>query len=87
MAKTSIADLNDALFKMLDDLDGIDPSSGNKMTPAQVDATIRRAEAVTGVSDQILKIADLRIKAAKLAVDHRTAVPMLAGIVSDVPKA
>lgn len=87
MAKTSISDLNDALFKMLEDLDGTDPISGNKMSPAQVDATIRRAEAVAGISDQILKVADLRIKATKLAVDHRSAVPMLVGIVSDVPKA
>lgn len=83
MAKTNLSDLNSALFKALDDLDGTDPMSGKEMTPEQVSTTIKRANAVAAVSAQIIQVADLRIKATKMVIENRGAQSMLKGIVNN----
>lgn len=64
----NLTDLNEYLFDQLDRL------SVNGMTPEQQDAEIKRSEAMVRVSDQITKVAALRIQAAKTYAEHGGAV-------------
>ena len=72
----SLSDLNHHLFAQLDRL------TGDGMTADQIDAEVKRAEAIVAVADQITEIAALGIKAATIysSADDRarsTILPML----------
>lgn len=58
--KNRMQDLNDHLFAQLERLGDED------MTPDQIEAEAKRAEAMVRVSDQIIATADLRLRGAKL---------------------
>lgn len=67
-----LGDLEEYLF------DQIDRLSVSGMTPEQQDAEIKRSEAMVRVSDQITKVAALRIQAARTYAEHGDMVlPML----------
>lgn len=59
MAKNRLSDLNDHLFMALEALGDED------LSLEETETRIRKAAAVVGVSDAILRVADTRIKAAK----------------------
>lgn len=58
--KTSLMDLNEHLFAQLDRLSADDLSSDD------LEREVKRAEAIVGVSEKVLRIADSSLKAAKL---------------------
>ena len=79
--KNKLSDLNNHLFMQLERL-GDEELSSEKLSEEAA-----RAEAIVAVSDQIIKNADLQIKAAKLMVEngafvkrHMTSFPMIEGI-------
>lgn len=61
--KNRLTDLNDHLFMALEAL------GDEGLPPEETELRIRKAAAVVGVSDAILRIADTRIKAAKTIAD------------------
>ncbi|WP_375175534.1 hypothetical protein [Pseudooceanicola sp.] len=62
--KNKLGDLDNHLFAALERL------GDESMTPEQIEAEAKRAEAVVAVSDQIIGNAGLKLKAAKLFADH-----------------
>jgi hypothetical protein len=66
MAKTSLSDLNEHLFAALERLNDEEISGEN------LDAEIRRAEAVTTVAREIISAGSLALK-AKIAADNSIA--------------
>lgn len=64
-----LGDLNDLLFEQLRRM------SGETMTAEQIGQEVTRAEAIVAVGDQIIRNADLQLKAAKLFADHAPQVP------------
>lgn len=73
--KNRIQDLNDHLFSALEGLNDDD------LTGEALEAAMRRAAAVVGVSDAILRVADTRIRAAKVISEHGLpATSMLRGL-------
>ena len=68
MSKTSLQDLNAALFDQLERI------SSGELSGDDLKAEIKRSEAIVHVSDQITKIADTSLKAAKLYAEHGQAV-------------
>lgn len=73
--KNKLSDLNNHLFAQLERL------SEEGMTPDGIDAEVKRSEAIVAVGDQIVRNAELQLKAAKLFADHGAQVlPMLPSI-------
>lgn len=76
--KNRIQDLNDHLFAALEGLNDDD------LTGDALDSAMRRAAAVVGVSDAILRVADTRIRAAKVISENGIpASNMLKGLTYD----
>lgn len=64
MAKNKLSDLNDHLFMQLERL------GDEELTAEQIETEAKRSEAIIGVASQIMKNADLHMKAASLLADH-----------------
>lgn len=62
--KNKLTDLNNHLFAQLERL------ANEDLTPEQIDAEVRRTDAVVAIADQIVGNAELALKAAKLYADH-----------------
>lgn len=62
--KNKLTDLNDHLFAQIERLDDED------LTPEQIETEVKRADAIVDVSDQIVRNADLQLKAATLLANH-----------------
>ena len=62
--KNKLTDLNNHLFAQLERL------ANEELTPEQIDAEVRRTDAVVAIADQIVGNAELSLKAAKLYADH-----------------
>ncbi len=70
--KSRLSDLNDHLFAQLERMRDED------LTPEQIDIEVKRTDAIVDLADQIVRNADLGLRAAKLYVDHGDKVlPML----------
>lgn len=70
--KNKLGDLNNHLFAQLERI------SDEGMSPEQIEHEVKRSDAIVSVSEQIVKNADLQLKAAKLFADHGEAIkPML----------
>lgn len=66
--KNKLHDLNNHLFTQMERL------ADEDLSPEGIEREVKRADAMVEVSDQVLKIADTRLKAAKLLADHGSAV-------------
>ncbi len=66
--KNKLGDLNNHLFAQLERM------AVEDMTAEQIEQEAKRAEAIVSVSDQIVKNAELQLKAAKLFADHGSGV-------------
>lgn len=62
--KNRLIDLNNHLFSQLERL------SDEGMTAEQIEQEVKRADAIVGVSEQIIRNADLSLKAATLVATH-----------------
>lgn len=74
MTKNRLSDLNDHLFAQLERLGDED------LTPEQIATELERTEAIVAVSTQIVRTADLRLRAEIAISEHdlgRTTLPML----------
>lgn len=70
--KNKLSDLNNHLFAQLERL------AVEDLTAEQIDAEVKRAEAIVSIADQITGNAELQLKAAKLFADHGAHIlPML----------
>ena len=73
--KNKLTDLNNHLFAQLERL------SEEDLTPEQIDVEVKRSDAIVGLSEQIVKNADLHLRAAKIVADHgdrfKPLMPML----------
>lgn len=79
--KNRLSDLNDHLFAQLERL------ADESLSADQLDAEVKRAEAIVAVADKITGNADLQLKAAKLFAEHGNAVlPLLPAIGKAEPK-
>lgn len=64
MTKNRLSDLNDHLFAQIERLADEDSA------PEKIDQEHKRAEAMVGVADQILRTAAVQLQAAKLVSDY-----------------
>lgn len=64
MTKNKLSDLNDHLFAQIERL------ADEALTPEQIETEAKRGAAIVAVADQIIRSADLKIKAAKILSDH-----------------
>ena len=72
MTKNKLSDLNDHLFAQLERL------ADEDLSAEQLEAEVKRADAIVSVADQITENAKLSLTAAKLYAEHGAAVlPML----------
>lgn len=75
--KNKLSDLNNHLFAQLERL------AEEDLSPEQIEQEVRRADAIVGVSMQIVRTADLHLKAAGLVAEYGEVVldklPMIAG--------
>lgn len=75
--KNKLTDLNDHLFAQLERL------SEEGLTPEQIEAEVSRTDAIVHVSEQIVRNADLQLKAVHILATHgerfRPNLTMLAG--------
>lgn len=62
--KNKLADLNNHLFAQLERL------AEEDMTAEQIEAEVKRTDAIVAVSDRVTGMADMQLKAAKLIADH-----------------
>jgi len=62
--KNKLVDLNNHLFAQLERL------SEEDLTAEQIEAEVKRADAIVDLSEQIIKGADLQLKAVKIIADH-----------------
>lgn len=62
--KNKLSDLNDHLFAQLERL------SDESLTTEQITQEVQRTDAIVDVSEQIVRNADLQLKAVKLLADH-----------------
>lgn len=70
--KNKLSDLNNHLFAQLERLGEED------LTPEQIEQEAKRGEAIVAVADQIVRNADLQLKAATLIANHGDRfIPML----------
>ena len=74
--KNKLTDLNDHLFTQLERLCDED------LSPEQIEVEVKRADAIVQVADQIVRGADLQLKAVKVLADHgdrfKSHLPMIA---------
>lgn len=75
--KNKLVDLNNHLFAQLERL------SEEEMTAEQIEQEVKRTAAIVDVSEQIVRNADLALKAVKLVADHgdrfKPMLPMIEG--------
>jgi len=72
MTKNKLTDLNDHLFAQLERL------ADESLDADQLEAEVKRADAIVQVADQITGNAELQLKAAKIFAEHgATVLPML----------
>jgi len=64
MAKNKMADLNDHLFAQLERL------GDEELTAEQIDSEAKRADAIVNIAEQVIRNADLQLKAASLLAEH-----------------
>ena len=73
--KNKLTDLNDHLFAQLERL------SDEDLTAEQIETEVSRTDAIVGVSEQILRNADLQLKAVTILATHgerfRPQLPMI----------
>ena len=73
--KNKLTDLNDHLFAQLERL------SEEGLSAEQIEQEVNRADAIVSVSDQIIRTADLQLKAVTVLANHgdrfRPMLPML----------
>jgi len=62
--KNKLHDLNNHLFAQIERL------SDEDLTPEKIDQEAKRGEAIVSVADQIIRNAELQIKAAKLVAEY-----------------
>ena len=62
--KNKLSDLNNHLFAQLERL------GEEGLTPEQIETETARTDAIVGVSEQIIRNADIQLKAVKLIADH-----------------
>ena len=62
--KNKLTDLNDHLFAQLERL------SDEDLTAEQIEQEVRRTDAIVHVSDQIVRNADLQLKAVTILANH-----------------
>lgn len=62
--KNKLVDLNNHLFAQLERL------SDENLSPEQIEQEVKRTDAIVDVSEQIVRNADLALKAAKIMADH-----------------
>lgn len=62
--KNKLSDLNDHLFAQLERL------SDEDLTPEQIVQEASRTDSMVAVSEQILRNADMHLRAAKIMADH-----------------
>ena len=62
--KNKLSDLNNHLFAQLERL------GDEELTSEQIADEVKRAEAITDVAEQIVRNADLQLKAVKILADH-----------------
>jgi hypothetical protein len=62
--KNRLSDLNNHLFAQLERL------SEEGLTAEQIETEVKRTDAITDVADQIIRNADLQLKAANLVATH-----------------
>lgn len=76
--KNRLSDLNNHLFAQLERL------SEENLSAEEIEREVKRADAMVDVSDQVLRIADTGLKAAKLFAEHgETILPHLPQIGSE----
>lgn len=76
--KNRLSDLNNHLFAQLERL------SDEDLTAEQIAQEVQRADAIVNVSDQIVRNADLQLKAVTLLAQHERMRPHLTMI--EAPK-
>ena len=59
--KNNLADLNNHLFAMLEELE----DDGLEKDPQQLEKTLKKARAISSISSQILKVANVQVQAIK----------------------
>ncbi|MGE0602201.1 MAG: hypothetical protein AB7O46_00260 [Xanthobacteraceae bacterium] len=62
--KNKLSDLNDHLFAQIERL------GDESLKPEQIDAEVKRGEAIVKVSEQIVSMAALQVQAAKVMVEY-----------------
>jgi hypothetical protein len=62
--KNKMADLTDHLFAQIERL------ADESLTPEQIETEAKRGHAIVAVADQLVRSAELKIKAAKILSDH-----------------
>lgn len=62
--KNKLSDLNNHLFAQLERL------SEEGLTAEQIEQEVKRADAIVGVSEQIVRNADLQLKAVTILANH-----------------
>lgn len=62
--KNKLSDLNNHLFMQLERL------SEEELTAEQIEQEVKRTDAIVNVADQIVRNADLQLKAVKILADH-----------------
>lgn len=73
--KNKLSDLNNHLFAQMERL------TEEGISEENLKQEVARAEAMVDISDQVLRVADTNLKAAKLFADHGEAVlPMLPSV-------
>lgn len=63
--KNNLSDLNNHLFAMLEELGDGDSAED----PGKLDQLLKKARSMCAVSTQILRVADLQVKAVRMAED------------------
>lgn len=70
--KNKLSDLNNHLFAQIERL------GDEGLTSEQIADEVKRADAITGVADQIIRNADLQLKAVTVIANHGDRfIPML----------
>lgn len=69
--KNKLSDLNNHLFAQLERL------SDEELTPDQIAQEVSRTEAIVTVSEQIVRNADLQLKAVTILANHERMRPHL----------
>lgn len=77
LMKNKLCDLNDHLFAQLERL------SEEGLSPEQIEKEVQRTDAIVSVSEQIVRNADLQLKAVQVIATHgdrfRPQLPMIGG--------